>query len=1387
MPFIDSFQEKIWEDKYQYKDETYEGFCERIAYTIFPAEKEKAFQLKESIMGFRTLFGGRINSNIGIDEKGLTLFNCFIEATVKNPDSLEGIFDAVAKYGLTLKSEGGVGFCANYLRPANTLIRKVGVTTPGVTKFLEIFDKVSEVITSGSVIKEDSFQGEPTKKSIRKGATMVTLSCCHPDIEEFITAKSVPNKLTKMNMSVLITDAFMYAVDNDLDWDLWFPDISYEKYDDEWDGDFEKWAGKGYPTIVYKTIKANYLWEVLLKSSYCVPGALQVPAYINNKFVKLTIEKLHSHVENKDLVHVLSINNKTLKVEKKVVTNSMYSGKKETLNIITSSNLVYTCTDEHRLFGVEEKRLLSEKRAKAFNVGDFIARTTVTNIETEESLIDSDWEIFVGLLIGDGSVRHGNTRIAVHSNQLDEVLPLANRIAGRYSRKVKLVYDKRSENWVEININSVKLSSVLEKLMYKDKFIGQKTSIKMIPTYLFTTLNLESVRNFISGYFSADGCINGQKTTFYSKHEFLVTGIQRLLLRLGIISRKYKVIHKKLKVSGFRVDINFINMLVLLKEIPEFLIESKIKRFVPKNKYKAPIRLMPHNETKSFSGKSRLFKKNGTTGRNNFPEEYKNLFDGDIRYEKIVAISKNDVIATYDLTVEGNENFICVDGGLYHNCRNEPGLLFIDTIRKMDNLHYLDSSILATNPCQPSWATVLTKKGIDQFKDIDIGSTIWSEDGWVEVLNKQSSGIKDVYKYRTNAGVFYGTKDHKVASKGKKVKIKDAVSIDALLPPTDIDFDLTSKKYLDDLICGDIENTKIISNVFVSTEEVFDITVSGKSHTYWTGGCNVFNCGEVIGNTGVVEHKGKTYELGDICNLGSLVLPYYYNMNTKVFNKELFVKDIELMVEALDNIIDISDYPLEMYELAAKMKRKIGLGLAGVGSLFMMMNIKYGGLESSKVMEDILSIFMNSAYQKSAMLAKEKGSFELYSEELLRDGYVKNSGVLTTQTIDLIKKYGLRHSAISAIAPNGTLAILAGNVSGGLEPVFSPEYTRWNRVEGKKVDFDYPNIHKGEWFETDYLKEELVADEVILMATDNKYRVDKNQGLCIKQIIRDFGYNLAKKAGNTEFVSASELTVQEHFNVLSVFAKYTDLSCSKTINLPADIAFEDFKALYGKIHKQGIKGCTTYREGTSVAILETKKEEKDQVIKKQQKDFLDAFKDHENGNIIRDVIKLPEEFPSKGYILRAENKKWYVNVAFKNEQMTKPFGLFVNTNDPSPTLITNSAIEALTKAARKHRLGGKKLEDVERKFSRQQNSVKIARMLGYLLRHNMPIIDIVSALDGVEDAHVGTFVFRIKKFLMQFITEPVNLGTICPECGSKDVVLQEGCSLCRGCGSSACS
>ena len=847
MAFVDTFQKQIWESKYQYKNESFKGFCERIGDNIFPNDEKHREELIGYLKNFEVLFGGRINANIGVDEDGLTLFNCYIMSTgVKDIDSLEGILDLAKDYALTLKSEGGVGFCANFLRPAKTIIRKIGVSTPGSVKFLEIYDKLSEVITSGSVDKDDSYQGVPTKSSIRKGATMITMSLCHPDIEEFITAKSTPNRLSKMNMSVLVNDAFMYAVENNLDWDLWFPDINFEKYKTEWDGDFERWAEKGYPFLVYKTVKARDLWGLLLKNTYN---------------------------------------------------------------------------------------------------------------------------------------------------------------------------------------------------------------------------------------------------------------------------------------------------------------------------------------------------------------------------------------------------------------RNEPGILFIDTIRKYNNVAYLTGcGINSTNPC-----------------------------------------------------------------------------------------------------------------------------------------------GEVFGATGFVKYNGNIIKIGDVCDLGSVNVTRFYDMKTGQFDFESFGKRVALMVRCLDRIIDISNYPLQQYEDSAKLRRKIGVGLAGIGSLFMMMNIRYGSPESIEFLENqLLPYFMNELYRASALLAKELGPFELYSKKLLKSGYL-NLGILDKEVVDLIKEYGLRNSALSAIAPNGTLSILAGNISGGIEPVFSKEFYRWVRIEGRKVDFDYPNIHKGEWFETDYFKETNAGDEIVLISKDEQYRIDKNTGLCGKVLIQDYGYKLAEKFGFDAVAGATELSIDEHLEVLRVVSKYIDLSVSKTINIPADTTFEEFKKLYGKIYDYGIKGCTTYREDSSAAVLENVKKEKEKSIKKQQKEFLDSFK-NQNGSVVVELdVKLPEQYPAVGYILKSEGKKWYLHVCFKDKECTKPFAIFVNTNHKEDNTPTFNALEKLEDLAVYKGLKTEYIELTKQKYAYQKNPVKICRMLGLLLRHNVAVYDVVKALDGVDEAVVGTFVFRIKKFLAQFVQEDDIEVAVCPSCKEKALVFQEGCFLCNSCGHSKCS
>jgi len=213
--------------------------------------------------------------NISVEEdesyvvNNVVVHNCFVDGFIgKDKDSMSGISNALSRQALILKSEGGYGFCSDVLRPRGGFIDGIANESPGSVTMLDMWNTQSYVITAGSGKKSDN---EKSKQKIRKGAQMVTMSCWHPDIEEFITVKQTSGKLEKFNMSVLISDDFMNAVMNNKPWNLIFPDFDKVKliYEDEWDGNIKQWISNGHPIKVYKTFKnANELWDVILKSTY---------------------------------------------------------------------------------------------------------------------------------------------------------------------------------------------------------------------------------------------------------------------------------------------------------------------------------------------------------------------------------------------------------------------------------------------------------------------------------------------------------------------------------------------------------------------------------------------------------------------------------------------------------------------------------------------------------------------------------------------------------------------------------------------------------------------------------------------------------------------------------------------------------------------------------------------------------------------------------------------------------------------------------------------------------------------------------------------------------------------------------------------------------------
>lgn len=211
MDFKSKISREIYEQTYKYADDkNWEDTAKRIAKDIASVEDDSDYwyhKFYDILKDFEFVPGGRIISNAGTGISGTTYINCFVDGfTGEDQDSMEGIMASLRRQALILKSEGGYGFCADVMRPKGSFISGIANESPGSVRMLDMWDTQSYVITKGSDKKSDN---KKAKQKIRKGAQMVTLSCWHPDVEEFITAKQTPGRLTKFNMSVLITDSFM--------------------------------------------------------------------------------------------------------------------------------------------------------------------------------------------------------------------------------------------------------------------------------------------------------------------------------------------------------------------------------------------------------------------------------------------------------------------------------------------------------------------------------------------------------------------------------------------------------------------------------------------------------------------------------------------------------------------------------------------------------------------------------------------------------------------------------------------------------------------------------------------------------------------------------------------------------------------------------------------------------------------------------------------------------------------------------------------------------------------------------------------------------------------------------------------------------------------------
>jgi len=284
-----------------------------------------------------------------------------------------------------------------------------------------------------------------------------------------------------------------------------------------------------------------------------------------------------------------------------------------------------------------------------------------------------------------------------------------------------------------------------------------------------------------------------------------------------------------------------------------------------------------------------------------------------------------------------------------------------------------------------------------------------------------------------------------------------------------------------------------------------------------------------------------TLEPHGVCNLGSLVLPNFItNVNT---NWKRLEQVIELGVRFLDNVTDVNKYVLKENDIAAHNSRRIGIGVMGVADYLFAKKLRYGSEKAVQEIERLMRFIRDKVYEASIKLSAEKGSFPKF--EPVPYGKASFIRKLPASMRMDIKKYGIRNCTTMAMAPTGTISLIADTTS-GVEPLFSRAYLRSDRV-GERI-YVHPQF---------------------------------------KQFIE----NAEKEGTDVEipdwFVDTTDLTPEDHLEVQVAIQKYVDGSVSKTINVPHETTPEDLsKILLEYIYD--LKGCTVYRDGSRTGQILTK-------------------------------------------------------------------------------------------------------------------------------------------------------------------------------------------------------
>ena len=442
-------------------------------------------------------------------------------------------------------------------------------------------------------------------------------------------------------------------------------------------------------------------------------------------------------------------------------------------------------------------------------------------------------------------------------------------------------------------------------------------------------------------------------------------------------------------------------------------------------------------------------------------------------------------------------------------------------------------------------------------------------------------------------------------------------------------------------------------------------------------------------------------------------------------------------VRMMDNVIEVSQFPLEAQKLEAKNKRRIGLGVTGLADALLMVGLRYGSDEAVKKTEKWMKTIALSAYKASINLAEEKGAFPLFDPEKF---IVSGKMIQMDEDVkQAVHKFGIRNALLTSIAPTGTISLYAGNVSSGIEPVFAYSYKR---------------------------------------------KVLQNDGSHVEEEVVDYAVQLWRdKFGDAPlpdfFVSAQNLTPADHVKMQAAAQKWVDSSISKTINCPEDISFDDFKEVYIQAYDTGCKGCTTYRPNeVTGSVLSAASEEKS------------ASDQEANGDIIymSEPLDRPSTLEGNTYKLKWPDSEHAIYVTINDiivNDKRRPFEVFINSKNMEHFAWTVGLTRMISAVFRRGGDVSFVVDELKAVFDPRGGAwvggkyiPSILAAIGGILEEHMMKIGFIKDSD--------TSLFHKSSEVTKVENLKLSRQKSCTSCGQFDLQMIEGCMTCRSCGYSKC-